>query len=261
MIVNLNPGGPNGGSATQYFIGDFNGHKFSPFTTDTRWLDYGPDEYAGVTYSNTGNRRVFLGWMSNWQYGQQVPTKEWRSAMTIPRELSVKKENKNYLISSLPVKEMDKLSAKEFKLQNVDASHFNLTSKSGKLKGPAELKIVSDKLEDFSITLSNSADQKLVIGYDRTSNSYFIDRTRSGKVDFEKGFAAKHTAPRLVATPKFNLIVVIDNASVELFADDGLTVMTEIFFPDSNFSDVIIESEHRFQLNNLQLITLRSVYK
>jgi len=261
LIVNLNPGGPNGGSATQYFIGDFNGHKFSPFTTDTRWLDYGPDEYAGVTYSNTGNRRVFLGWMSNWQYGQQVPTKEWRSAMTIPRELSVKKENKNYLISSLPVKEMDKLSAKEFKLQNVDASHFNLTSKSGKLKGPAELKIVSDKLEDFSITLSNSADQKLVIGYDRTSNSYFIDRTRSGKVDFEKGFAAKHTAPRLVATPKFNLIVVIDNASVELFADDGLTVMTEIFFPDSNFSDVIIESEHRFQLNNLQLITLRSVYK
>jgi fructan beta-fructosidase len=261
LIVNLNPGGPNGGSATQYFIGDFNGHKFSPFTTDTRWLDYGPDEYAGVTYSNTGNRRVFLGWMSNWQYGQQVPTKEWRSAMTIPRELSVKKENKNYLISSLPVKEMDKLSAKEFKLRNVDASHFNLTSKSGKLKGPAELKIASDKLEDFSITLSNAAGQKLVIGYDRTSNSYFIDRTRSGKVDFEKGFAVKHTAPRLVSTPKFNLILVIDNASVELFADDGLTVMTEIFFPDSVFSDVIIESEHRFQLNNLQLITLRSVYK
>ena len=74
LIVNLNPGGPNGGSATQYFVGDFDGHQFKPFDNDTRWLDYGPDEYAGVLYSNTGNRRKFLGWMSNWLYGQQVPT-------------------------------------------------------------------------------------------------------------------------------------------------------------------------------------------
>jgi fructan beta-fructosidase len=261
LIVNLNPGGPNGGSATQYFVGDFDGHQFKPFATDTRWLDYGPDEYAGVTYSNTGNRRLFLGWMSNWQYGQQVPTKEWRSAMTVPRELSLKKENKNFLISSVPIKEMDKLSAKEFKLQNVDGSHFDLTSKAGKLKGPSKLTISSDQLQDFSITLSNSLGQKLVMGFDKGSNSYFIDRTHSGKVDFEKGFAAKHTAPRLVSTPKFNLIVVIDNASVELFADDGVTVMTEIFFPDSIFSDVVIESKDRLHLKTLQLITLRSIYK
>jgi fructan beta-fructosidase len=261
LIVNLNPGGPNGGSATQYFIGDFDGHQFKPFSTETRWLDYGPDEYAGVTYSNTGGRRIFLGWMSNWQYGQQVPTKEWRSAMTIPRELSLKKENKDYLISSLPIKEIDNLSAKEFKLQNVDASHFDLTLKAGQLKGPAKLTINSDQLQDFSITLSNSLGQKLVMGFDKGSNSYFIDRTHSGKVDFEKGFAAKHTAPRLVSTPKFNLIVVIDNASVELFADDGLTVMTEIFFADTIYSDIGIESKESFHLKTLQLITLRSVYK
>jgi fructan beta-fructosidase len=199
--------------------------------------------------------------MSNWQYGQQVPTKEWRSAMTVPRELSLKKENKNFLISSVPIKEMDKLSAKEFKLQNVDGSHFDLTSKAGKLKGPSKLTISSDQLQDFSITLSNSLGQKLVMGFDKGSNSYFIDRTGSGKVDFEKGFGAKHKAPRLVSTPKFNLIVVIDNASVELFADDGLIVMTEIFFPDSIFSDVVIESKDRLHLKTLQLITLRSIYK
>jgi len=261
LIVNLNPGGPNGGSGTQYFIGDFNGHNFIPFATDTRWLDYGPDEYAGVIYSNTGNRRIFLGWMSNWQYGQQVPTKEWRSAMTVPRELSIKKEEDKYLIASVPAKETDRLSAKEFKLQNVNASHFNLTSKAGKLKGPAKLIINSDRLEDFSITVSNSSGQQLVIVFDKVTNTYFIDRTHSGKVDFEKGFAAKHTAPRLASGQQFNLILVIDNASVELFADDGRTVMTEIFFPDTIFSDMMIESNDKFYLKTLQLITLRSVYK
>jgi len=116
-------------------------------------------------------------------------------------------------------------------------------------------------MQDFSITLSNSLGQKLVIGFDKGSNNYFIDRTHSGKVDFEKGFGARHTVPRLVSTPKFNLIVVIDNASVELFADDGLTVMTEIFFADTIYSDIGIESKESFHLKTLQLITLRSVYK
>ena len=89
LIVNINPGGPNGGSATQYFIGDFDGKKFTPINTDTKWIDYGPDEYAGVTWSNTGNRKIFLGWMSNWSYAQLVPTQTWRSAMTLPRNLSL----------------------------------------------------------------------------------------------------------------------------------------------------------------------------
>jgi len=84
LIVNINPGGPQGGSATQYFTGDFDGKAFKPNRSDTRWIDQGTDEYAGVTWSNTGNRRIFLGWMSNWEYATSVPTKAWRSAMTIP---------------------------------------------------------------------------------------------------------------------------------------------------------------------------------
>ncbi len=91
LVVNINPGGPNGGSATQYFTGRFDGHTFTPFQTDTRWLDYGPDEYAGITWSNTGDRKIFMGWMSNWQYANLVPTQNWRSAMTIARELGIEK--------------------------------------------------------------------------------------------------------------------------------------------------------------------------
>jgi fructan beta-fructosidase len=82
LFVSVNPGGPNKGSATQYFIGEFDGSKFTPLDTDARWVDWGADNYAGVTWSNTGNRRIFLGWMSNWQYAQVVPTQKWRSAMT-----------------------------------------------------------------------------------------------------------------------------------------------------------------------------------
>lgn len=260
LIVNLNPGGPNGGSATQYFVGDFDGHKFIPFDNDTRWLDYGPDEYAGVTYSNTGNRKIFLGWMSNWQYAQAVPTEKWRSAMTIPRELSIEKIGESYLLASKPVNELNTLAGKVIKLNNISAKDFDLTSKTGKLSGPCKLKINFSKAADFSIVLSNSLNQKLVIGFDENKNGFFIDRSQSGKVDFEKGFGKKHTAPRLSQSQNLDLTLVIDNASVELFADGGLTVMTEIFFPDKNYSDIKIQSKEKLNIKSMEFSKLHSIY-
>lgn len=155
LIVNLNPGGPNGGSATQYFVGSFDGHQFSPLATDTRWLDYGPDEYAGITWANTGDRKIFLGWMSNWQYANKVPTEKWRSAMTIPRDLALQKIGDKYLIASKLVPELEALSEKPISIENVNAANFDFTSKLGGLNGPAVLKLSADKIADFSITLSN----------------------------------------------------------------------------------------------------------
>jgi fructan beta-fructosidase len=181
--------------------------------------------------------------------------------MTIPRELSLTKTGKNYLLASKPVTEVNKIAEKVYKLNNANAGHLDLTSKAGKLKGPALLKIGSDKIDDFSLTLSNSLGQKLLIGFDKTANQFFIDRRSSGKINFEKSFAAKHTAPRLTSQSKFDLLLLIDDASVELFADNGLTVMTEIFFPDEKFSDIVIESNKEFQIKDLQLTTLRSIYK
>jgi fructan beta-fructosidase len=92
LLVSMNPGGPNGGSATQYIVGDFDGHEFKPYSTDIKWMDYGPDNYAGVTFSNVGDRNILIGWMSNWNYANVVPTEKWRSAMTVPRELSLIKQ-------------------------------------------------------------------------------------------------------------------------------------------------------------------------
>lgn len=259
LIVNLNPGGPNGGSATQYFVGDFDGHQFKPFATDTRWLDYGPDEYAGVIYSNTGNRRIFLGWMSNWLYGQQVPTEKWRSAMTIPRELSIEKVGEKYLIVSKPVNELNTIKTTSVLYEDISAEDVDLTSATRKLYGPARLKIKFNKLTDIAVTVSNSLHQKLVIGFDRNKNQYFVDRTQSGKVDFQKDFAAKHTAPRFVNNQPIDLTLIIDNASVELFADNGSTVMTAVFFPDKNYTDIKIDAKNN-SISRLEFARLKSLY-
>lgn len=249
LIVNLNPGGPNGGSATQYFVGSFDGHQFRPYQTDTRWLDYGPDEYAGVTWSNTGVRKIFLGWMSNWQYGQVVPTQKWRSAMTVPRELHLEKSGKKYLLASKPVEE----------LAVITKSPVN-AGMSGALTGPARLELSESEPAGFSITLSNQAGQKLVIGYDQTANNYYINRAESGKVNFGKSFAARHTAPRLATGNRLQLTLIIDVASVELFADNGLTVMTEIFFPDQNFSAFQIQPAGENKFTSVQYSPMASIY-
>jgi fructan beta-fructosidase len=261
LIVNINPGGPNGGSATQYFTGQFDGHEFKPYQTDTRWLDYGPDEYAGITWANTGDRKIFLGWMSNWQYAQVVPTEKWRSAMTIPRELGIEKIGEKYLVTSKPVKELDVIKEKAVEIGNFNAANYNISEKTGKLDGPASLHLTADKLESFTIALSNDTGEKVLIGYDKKANNYFIDRSNSGKVDFEKGFAGKHTAPHFSSNQKLDMTLIIDDASVELFADNGLSVMTEIFFPNTNYSNIQMQAPAEYTIQKLTFHKMKSIWK
>lgn len=261
LIVNLNPGGPNGGSATQYFVGQFDGNMFTPYQTDIRWVDYGPDEYAGITWSNTGKRKIFLGWMSNWQYATRVPTEKWRSAMTIPRDLALQKLGDKLLLASQPVPELKGLNEKPVTLKNISAANFELTKKTGKLSGPARLTFTANKITSFTITLSNDAGEKVVIGYDKVADEYFIDRTHSGKVNFEKGFAKRHTAPRFSTKENFDLSLIIDNASVELFADNGLSVMTEIFFPNSPLSNIVLQADEPLILKTLTYHQLKGVWQ
>jgi len=247
LIVNLNPGGPNGGSATQYFVGQFDGNKFTAIDNKLRWVDYGPDEYAGITWSNTGDRKIFLGWMSNWEYGTKVPTAKWRSAMTIPRELNLKQEDGNILLSSEPVKELD----------HYKAGKGSMLTSPANLPAQCMLKFKMDQIDDYAITLLNKLSEKVVIGYDRKANQYYIDRTRSGRVNFEKNFAGRFTAPRFSTQPGSDMTLVIDAASIELFADNGLTVMTAIYFPNAPFDKVSFESAQPIQQ---MLIPLKSIW-
>ena len=261
LIVNLNPGGPNKGSATQYFLGDFDGRNFSPYSTETKWLDYGPDEYAGITWSNTGKRKIFLGWMSNWIYADLVPTETWRNAMTIPRELRIVKIDSNMLVASTMVKEIASINSKSVVKNNIVLyKRFDITKTKNK-KFPCLIDLSLDSIKDFSITLLNDDSEKLVIGYEKISNQYYIDRTNSGKTNFQKEFAGKHVAPRFVNTSKMNLSLLIDVSSVELFADDGLTVMTEIFFPNKPYNKIQIGSTDGAVIKQLEYIKLKSIWK
>ncbi len=261
LLVSINPGGPNGGSATQYFTGQFDGHTFTPYGTDTRWIDYGPDNYAGITWSNTGERKIFLGWMSNWQYANVVPTQSWRSATTIPRDLSIEKVGDKYLVQSIPVPELSAFAEKPINLNNIEGSNYDLTAKVGQLTGPVRVQLTSDNIENFSFTLSNLSGEKVVLGYDKESNTYYVDRTASGKTAFEKGFAKRHTAPRLTDKATVDLTLIIDNASVELFADNGLTVMTQIFFPNGPFANITLQAAEGFAVKFLQYNKLRSMFE
>ena len=243
LLVSVGSGGPNGGSATQYFTGEFDGREFKANDSTIKWVDYGPDNYAGVTWSNTADRRIFIGWMSNWQYANTVPTQKWRSAMTIPRELSLVNVGDQYHLVSNPVPELEALSQDAVNLENINVrDDYPLSGKIRNKQVVSRLELQVEEIDDFSILMTNRQHDSLVLGYDKMSNQYFIDRQGSGDVGFHPEFARHHTAPRINKGKNAELVLITDNASVELFADNGLTVMTAVFFPKEPLTDYTIRS-------------------
>lgn len=251
MLVSINPGGLYGGSATQYFIGTFDGKTFRNDNppAKTLWVDYGKDNYAGVTWSDipeTDGRRIFLGWMSNWQYANVVPTETWRSAMTIPRTLHLQNTPDGIRLASLPVKELEQIRQTSFDItpQHIDGRKpitnvpFNIT--------PSEMLFefeLRGENTNAGIELSNAKGQKLSIGFDGTRKSFYVDRRNAGSHGFSDHFAGIHYAPAISANDKISLHIFLDVASVEVFADDGKAVITDIFFPDKVFNTLTVFTE------------------
>ena len=260
LMVSLNPGGPNKGSATQYFVGDFDGNKFTPVSNDTKWVDYGTDNYAGVTWSNTGDRKIFLGWMSNWIYANVVPSEKWRSAMTIPRELQIKHVGSNVFLTSLPVAELSK-AGPTTNLGNITVTGlYDMVNAVKTIASPCRISFTIEDIKDFSMILSNDLSEQTTIGYDKTLNQFYIDRKQSGKTEVVKGFGAKQVAPRLSDQQKMNCSILIDESSVELFADDGLTVMTAIFFPTKPYSEIDLQSKPGVLFKKVEYTGFKSIW-
>ena len=247
LLVSMNPGGPNGGSATQYIVGDFDGHAFKPYTTDIKWMDYGPDNYAGVTFSNVGDRNILIGWMSNWNYANVVPTEKWRSAMTVPRELKLVQQNKNanstdFLLVSNPVKELKNAFTEIMSKENVIPNRIDLKEM---------------KATDFEIILSNTFNEKLIVGYHAAKKQFYIDRTKAGVSNFNDGFAAVAVAPRVSNTKNMDLSILLDKTSVELFADGGRTVMTSLFFSTFPYTKWEITSKEKMPSSSIKLYSIK----
>ena len=224
LLCNINPGGPFGGSATQYFIGDFDGKKFTceSMPKVTKWLDYGKDHYATVSFYNAPeNRRVVLAWMSNWQYANQVPTKQFRSANSIPRDLGIFKYGEETYVSVVPSKEM-------------------LAVRGQKMKMPTETcEIVVDVKGPATILLSNAKGEQVVMNYDAQKQTFSMDRTKSGDVSFSEAFPCETTAPTYGIIRQ--LRIFIDRCSIEAFDSDGKVAMTNLVFPSVPYNNIKVK--------------------
>ncbi|MET3979198.1 fructan beta-fructosidase [Mucilaginibacter sp. UYP25] len=260
LLVSINPGGPNKGSATQYFVGHFDGKTFTPSSTQTKWIDYGPDDYAGVTFGNTGNRKVFLGWMGNWLYANQVPTVKWRNAMTIPRELSLKLTAGDIFLTSNPVGELDKTVSKTIKVNaQLLAKDNNIFSVIKQKPTQYLLKFTTEAVKDYSVVLSNIAGETLIVGYDAKNSRYYIDRKKAGRNAFNNQFATISYVPRISLSPTSSFELLVDVSSVELFADGGLSNITGVYFPKKPYTRLSIVN-NGMEIEHLQIQPLKSIW-
>jgi len=264
LIVSINPGGPNGGSATQYFIGDFDGKTFRadalPYPL---WMDYGRDNYAGVTWSNipeNDGRKIFMGWMSNWDYANNVPTKNFRSAMTVARELKIANNGKHLVVSSYPVAETRTLRALESAKKDVVVEkEVVLSNLLDKNKGTYEIEMTlkPQNAGIFGFMLQNSKNEELEFRFDMTTGFFSIHRHKSGLVDFEGRFAAGMNAP-LVKKDAYKVRVLVDKASAEIFINEGELALTTIFFPTEVMNKLkFYTTEGKFSAEHIKIYQIK----
>lgn len=226
LICNINPGGPFGGSATQYFVGSFDGHKFTCESKPevTKWMDYGKDHYATVSFSNAPDGRiVVLPWMSNWQYATQVPTQQFRSANGLPRDLGLYSYNGEDYVSVKPSPEV--FAAFEKK-------------PSGRLQPAAYIEVTNIK-SNASIVLSNDKGERVTMVYDGKNATFSMDRTESGVTDFHSDFKAKTVAPTNGVIKSMQIF--IDRCSIEAFDTEGKVAMTNLVFPSKPYDKIIVK--------------------
>ncbi|QHT47973.1 glycoside hydrolase family 32 protein [Bacillus sp. SB49] len=252
------------GSRTQYFIGEFDGEHFVADEPEAvRWLDYGRDNYAGVTWSDIpeeDGRRILLGWMSNWRYANQLPTESFRSAMTLPRELTLRTTQSGIRLFQSPVKELGTLE--ETISEKVDVSvagNYRLADdlKTGTLK--VELTVDPTDSRHFQLVLPTTNGEKTVIGYESDTSRVYIDRSLSGEDRFHEDFSGCHAAYVPPTGRPMTWQVYVDHSSVELFVNDGEVVLTDLIFSEGVVQGVELTAEEgHAAVSKLKVARIRS---
>ncbi|WP_144554344.1 glycoside hydrolase family 32 protein [Bacillus sp. X1(2014)] len=255
------------GSRTQYFIGDFDGTTFVNENTDETilWMDHGRDNYAGVSWSDIpaeDGRRIYIGWMSNWRYANQVPTEDWRSAMTLPRELSLTSSEDGVRLVQKVVPEINSI-------RKGSQGYQNLTIESNQ---PTSFNVFCPLMEvnmefekqtsnSFGIVLQSSEDEKTVIRYDVEKELISVDRTNAGDNSFSESFPAVQNASLKTKNDRIKLQIFIDASSIEVFANDGKVVFTSLIFPNQPYEKIVLFSnEGNIRVSSLKLTELDSIW-
>ena len=297
MTMNINPGCWFGGSATEYFVGDFDGKNFTcPDANEVKWLDWGKDHYATVTFSNTGSRVLAITWMSNWQYANLTPFKQNRGANGLPRELKLYEKNGKYYISEDVAPEALALrkSTKELGSQTVEGEKAFAGATSG-MEGAFEIEadVTADANGIAGIELYNNKRERTLIYIDMKEGKVVMDRTESGLTDFGKqsvphdielawdkqraaegkqpariensinyknDFALATWAPLSLCQEgkkTFHLDIFADKSSIELFVDGGRIAMTNLVFPVAPYENVKLYSKGgKAEFQNMKIHTL-----
>lgn len=247
LICNLNPGGPFGGSAAQYFVGSFDGKKFvNESPTQTKWMDWGKDNYATVTWNNAPDGRcIALGWMSNWQYANNVPTRQYRSANTLARDLTLYREGQELYLKSTPSVEVKKARGKKVSIPSFRVSEkHEIVNLFEDNQGAYEVEILIQNADASKIAfcLLNDKGEKVSMYYDLNRKQFVMDRSESGTVDFSKDFPAVTVAPANV-DKELTLRLFVDRSSIEAFGEDGKFVMTNLVFPSQPYVKMCFEAD------------------
>ena len=278
MTMNINPGCWFGGSATEYFVGDFDGKNFTcPDAHDVKWLDWGKDHYATVTFSNTGDRVLGITWMSNWQYANLTPFKQNRGANGLPRELKLYEKNGKYYISEDVAPEVYALRKDTKDLTDASvADAKDLKGVAANMEGAFEIEadVTPDANGIAGIEISNNKRERTMIYFDMKQGKVVMDRTESGLTDFgkqavphdielawDKQLAAEGKEPARITNSinykndfalatwaplslcedgknTYHVDIFVDKSSVELFVDGGRIAMTNLVFPVAPYENV-----------------------
>lgn len=262
LICNLNPGGPFGGSAAQYFVGSFDGKKFvNESPTQTKWMDWGKDNYATVTWNNAPDGRcIALGWMSNWQYANNVPTRQYRSANTLARDLTLYREGQELFLKSTPSVEVKKARGKKVSIPSFKVSEkHEIVNLFEDNQGAYEVEILIQNAgaSKIAFCLLNDKGEKVSMYYDLNRKQFVMDRSESGTVDFSKDFPAVTVAQANV-DKELVLRLFVDRSSIEAFGEDGKFVMTNLVFPSQPYVKMCFEADKNgYAVKTLNVYTLQ----
>ncbi len=273
LYVSLNPGHPAGGSGGQYFVGDFDGKNFTldkrQVASEKLWVDHGSDFYAAVSFSNMpDDRRVLIGWLSNWLYGQDLPTSPWRSSQSLPRSFSLVDSPDGYRLRQTPVREAEALRGKETAIGNryIERGEFDLAEKG--ISGSSfEMSFTLQRPETgrVGVRLFKSGNKYVEVGFDGDSDIYYIDRTASGKTDFHDKFAAIHKTDSesvpIFKSEDIAFRLFVDHSSVEAFFQDGRVAITDRVFPQEGAEGVsLFTTDQEIEVSDITFWPMNGVW-
>ena len=250
LVINRNPGAPAGGTGVRYLIGHFDGTTFTEKESAGKklWADYGKDFYATNTFNDMpkgDDRRIWIGWTSNWLYAKDEPTVLWRGAQSIPRSLTLRRIGDQLLMVQTPAKELNTLRGGVFHLSDLTVDKTNAAIAAAAIRGETyelEAEIDTAGANEIGFRLRKGNGVETVVGIMTATNSLFVDRTKSGDVSFSKEFPGRYSTT-LSGTKRVKLHIFVDRSSVEVLTNDGEKVMTDRIYPPPGSTGIELYSK------------------